>query len=244
MNQSTVMFSIIIPTLNEENYLPLLLQDLANQTYKNFKVIIVDGNSTDQTIKKTKEFKNKLVINTISTKVKNISYQRNLGTKKVTTKWIIFMDADNRLPTNFLQNITQQIKKNSNLDIFTTLIKSQNKLIELWSNFWLILRSTLKLKAGFGALIGVKTSIAKQYPFDQTQLVMEDVIFIQNIVNSNYNFKVLHQPRYTFSLRRINRDKFFKTLITSISIAFHYYILNQDFKTNNFNYEMKGGGEY
>ena len=50
-------FSIIIPTLNEEKYLPHLLADLAKQTFQDFEVIVIDGQSTDQTVPKTKLFK-------------------------------------------------------------------------------------------------------------------------------------------------------------------------------------------
>ena len=38
-------FSVIIPTLNEENYLPKLLNDLKVQKEKNFEVVLVDGGS-------------------------------------------------------------------------------------------------------------------------------------------------------------------------------------------------------
>lgn len=40
--------SIIIPTLNEEKYIGKLLDCLANQTYKGFEVIVVDGKSGDK----------------------------------------------------------------------------------------------------------------------------------------------------------------------------------------------------
>jgi glycosyltransferase involved in cell wall biosynthesis len=43
--------SIIIPTLNEEEYLPALLESIFNQEYNyNFEVIIVDGHSDDKTL--------------------------------------------------------------------------------------------------------------------------------------------------------------------------------------------------
>ena len=45
-------FSIIIPALNEAKYLPHLLDDLSDQTFQDFEVIIVDGNSNDQTVAK------------------------------------------------------------------------------------------------------------------------------------------------------------------------------------------------
>ena len=45
-------FSIIIPTLNEEKYLPLLLSDLEHQLFTDFEVIVVDGKSADKTVTK------------------------------------------------------------------------------------------------------------------------------------------------------------------------------------------------
>ena len=44
-------FSVIIPTLNEEKYLPRLINNLENQINKNFETIIIDGKSTDATKK-------------------------------------------------------------------------------------------------------------------------------------------------------------------------------------------------
>ena len=43
-------FTIVIPTLNEEELLPLLLDDLSHQTYKNFEIYVVDGKSSDRTV--------------------------------------------------------------------------------------------------------------------------------------------------------------------------------------------------
>jgi glycosyltransferase involved in cell wall biosynthesis len=42
-------FSIVVPTLNEELFLPYLLKDLQNQKEKNFEVIVVDSYSEDKT---------------------------------------------------------------------------------------------------------------------------------------------------------------------------------------------------
>ena len=55
-------FSIVIPTLNEEDYLPNLLGDLTKQTKKDFEVIIADGYSKDETKQVVKAFKKKLQI--------------------------------------------------------------------------------------------------------------------------------------------------------------------------------------
>jgi glycosyltransferase involved in cell wall biosynthesis len=43
------MLSIIIPTFNEERFLPYLLKSLKEQTFNDFEVIVADNNSTDAT---------------------------------------------------------------------------------------------------------------------------------------------------------------------------------------------------
>ena len=48
--------SIIVPTLNEANSLPLLLADLVGQKGIDFEVIVSDGESADSTVEFAKDF--------------------------------------------------------------------------------------------------------------------------------------------------------------------------------------------
>ncbi|HID09424.1 TPA: glycosyltransferase, partial [Candidatus Micrarchaeota archaeon] len=48
--------TVVIPTLNEEENLNCLLQMLANQTLKDFEVIVVDGGSSDGTVQVARDF--------------------------------------------------------------------------------------------------------------------------------------------------------------------------------------------
>ena len=49
--------SIIVATLNSEKYLEETLLSIANQTYKNFEVIVIDGKSSDNTLKIINKYK-------------------------------------------------------------------------------------------------------------------------------------------------------------------------------------------
>lgn len=103
----SAIFSIIIPTLNEEQYLPRLLSDLTFQLKKNFEVIVVDGKSTDKTEEVVTSFAQKLPIQIFKADKRNVSYQRNFGAKKAKGTYVVFLDADTRVPKNFtfaLQN--------------------------------------------------------------------------------------------------------------------------------------------
>jgi glycosyltransferase involved in cell wall biosynthesis len=242
-------FSIVIPTLNEEKYLPLLLEDLSNQTYKNFEVIHVDGNSEDDTIKNASKYKKQISIESHLTNVRNVSVQRNLGIENSKSEWIIFMDADNRLPTYFLDGIRYKLAINQETEIFTTWVsidkeKTLNKPIERTINFGLELGKMTGKEWSLGALIGVKKSIIKkEYYFDKKQKVGEDGIFVKKLVDNNHKFSIFTDPKYTYSVRRLDSEGTVKVVRTSARLAINY-LQGKDFSKSDFGYKMDGGDSY
>src|SRR3989344_4733380 len=116
------LFTVIIPTLNEEYHLPLLLQDLSKQTFSDFDVIVVDAKSKDTTRLKAEKFKEKFQkLSILVSKKKNVCFQRNLGAKEASSNWLIFMDADNRIPAYLLQGLKFYVEM-LNPDILSTWI--------------------------------------------------------------------------------------------------------------------------
>ena len=51
-----MILSIIIPTYNEEEYLPVLLESIKEQSFDDYEVIVADANSTDKTREIAKEY--------------------------------------------------------------------------------------------------------------------------------------------------------------------------------------------
>ncbi len=105
------MLSIILPTYNEEKYLPNLLKSIKKQSYKDYEIIIADS-SKDKTKLIAKKFKCKVV---------NGGYPpiaRNNGAK-ISKHDLLFLDADVIFKNqNFLKKFLKKIKQN-NLDIAT-----------------------------------------------------------------------------------------------------------------------------
>ncbi|MEI7512236.1 MAG: glycosyltransferase [Candidatus Uhrbacteria bacterium] len=95
-------FSIVIPALNEERYLPLLLRSIAELEMEGVQVIVVDGKSADATQARVREFaeqyKDTLRVELHEADKRNVGYQRNLGGSKAIHDTLVFLDSDTIVP--------------------------------------------------------------------------------------------------------------------------------------------------
>ncbi|NCN45622.1 MAG: hypothetical protein COU63_03745 [Candidatus Pacebacteria bacterium CG10_big_fil_rev_8_21_14_0_10_36_11] len=242
-------FSIVTPTLNEEKYFPLLLEDLSKQTFTDFEVIHIDANSEDLTIKKAQVWRRKINLKTEKVKIRNVAFQRNLGAKKARGQWVIFMDADNRLPTYFLQGLRYRIDKNPEIGVFTTWIQVENdvplsKTIENAINLGYEAYSLVGKDGAMGALIGAKKEVVENVKFREKAKIFEDSFFVQDANKLGYKFEIFRDPKYFFSLRRLKKEGGLKMFNIIAKAQIDYIILGKSFETNNHGYVMKGGGYY
>jgi len=93
--------SVIIPTKNEEQVIHECLSLVFNQSLKPLEVIIVDGRSTDATLKKARQFPVKVITEEEPTSLPNA---RNLGIGNAKGEVILIMDADVILDKNCIKN--------------------------------------------------------------------------------------------------------------------------------------------
>ncbi len=210
MRRKKVFFSIIIPTLNEEKYLPKLLEDLSNQTFKDFEVIVVDAESEDGTVQNALSFRKRIpALSILKSKKRDVSYQRNLGSKKARGEWLIFMDADDRLPFYFLEGIGYRIKS-LDVDIFTCWCEpdskyAKDKAITTFINLNVEIGKSIGQPTSLGALIGIKRIKLNKTGGFKEGIFAEDGEFIRRAVKKGLRFEVFRDPKYTFSLRRFRK---------------------------------------
>ena len=116
-------FGIIIPNYNNADYIEKCLLSILEQTFQDYKVLIVDDMSTDnskETISKFKEESNKIHSIQAEQKLFN-GGTRNLGISLFKTledsKYIMFIDSDDWfIDENVLQDIYDTIQKNNEPD--------------------------------------------------------------------------------------------------------------------------------
>jgi glycosyltransferase involved in cell wall biosynthesis len=116
MNKN-IKVSVIVPVFNQEKYLGRCLRSLISQSMvpNEYEIILVNDGSSDNTIHIIDSFKEKiLVINN----VKNIGLPSslNLGIKKSKGKYIVRVDADDYVNSDFLKFLYTYINENEDFD--------------------------------------------------------------------------------------------------------------------------------
>ena len=120
--------SIVIPALNEENYLPHLLTSLTKQTKRDFEVIVVDGSSTDKTVEVARSFASRLPkLEVIVSQKANLPLQRNMGARASSGEWLAFIDADSILLPYFIERIESFIEE-QNPTLFTSWFRPDSEI--------------------------------------------------------------------------------------------------------------------
>lgn len=107
--------SVIVPCYNEEKNIGLLLEALNQQIYPHelFEIIIIDGQSTDQTISvinSEKEKFNKLILKVLTTPQKNIPAAVNIGIRNSSGDIIVRMDAHSIPDPNYIKFCVEDLE--------------------------------------------------------------------------------------------------------------------------------------
>ena len=111
---------IIIPNYNKAKYLNQCLDSILSQTYKNWKIYLVDDNSHDDSTKILKKYENIDNINFFLLKEnKGPAFCRNYAIDKSSSEFIAFMDSDDFWPKDKLKKQINEMLKNDYNFTFT-----------------------------------------------------------------------------------------------------------------------------
>lgn len=104
--------SIIIPVYNVESYLEQCVTSLVNQTYQNIEIILVDDGSKDKSgfiCEKLAEKDCRITV--IHKENAGLGFARNTGLDLASGEYVTFIDSDDFVEKDLIQNLMEGLKK-------------------------------------------------------------------------------------------------------------------------------------
>ena len=109
--------SIIVPVYNVENVLHYCVDSILNQTYKDFKLILVNDGSTDNSGKICDKYaKNNDKVSVIHLENGGVSRARNIGIEHAKGEYICFIDSDDYVAENYLEELVKIKEQHPDFD--------------------------------------------------------------------------------------------------------------------------------
>ena len=106
--------SVIVPVYNVENYLEKCLNSLVNQTLQEIEILVINDGSTDDSQKIIEVFQSKFPqkIKTFAKENGGLSDARNFGIERASGNFLAFVDSDDYISENMLQEMYDLAIKN------------------------------------------------------------------------------------------------------------------------------------
>ena len=198
--------SIIIPTIDEANNLPLLLSDLSN-IQEEREILIIDCGSKDKTADIASIYGAK-VYHSLE---RNRGLQLDIGAKNAKGEWLIFLHADTRLTQNWFTKIKSVIEGDKNFIYYFKFKVNDKKIIYRFLEILVNFRSKLfKQPYGDQGLIIHRSIYLKNNGFRKLP-IMEDLDFFRRL-NNKKDLKQLNLPILTSSRKWEKTNIFLQAL--------------------------------
>ena len=183
--------TVIIPYKDNLEFLFVALNSVFNQTYKNFKVLIIYDNENKVDLGEIKKFlklkiKKNFPFVQIKVNKKNLGagYSRNIGIKISKTKYIAFLDSDDIWVKNKLEVQIKFMEKNNQVFSHTSyfIINRKNKIISFRSAKKIITFENLLKSCDIGlstVIVNTKFIKKKKYYFPKIKTKEDFVLWLK-----------------------------------------------------------------
>lgn len=195
--------SVIIPTFNEEKNIGLLVQKLlVNNNSERIEIIVVDGQSTDN----TKEIAIHYGATVYVCNAKSRAAQMNLGASHATGNIFYFVHADAMPPVSFYSDIKEATIQHKKAGCFRLKFGTQSNLLKINEFF-------TRFKGGYygggDQTLYIEKDVFKNLGgFDEKYVIMEDFEFTKRI-KKRYGLHLI-QKDVLISARKYELNNYFK----------------------------------
>jgi len=204
--------SVVIPTFREEKYIAATLSKLVN-IKSSIEIIVVDGNSEDNTVKIAKRFTNRVY----QIQERGISKARNYGARRANGDILVFLDADVNPPPDFVETVLKTFNDETVVGATCYIMPAQPRFAEtvffLFYNLLILLCSSFKPHSR-GEFFSVRRrEFLKANGFDESMPCLEDHDLAYRL-SKRGKFVFIRGLTVYESLRRFRKLGLFKVVRT------------------------------
>ena len=199
-----MILSIIIPTYNEEEYLPKLLDSIKSQSFDDYEIIVADANSTD----KTREIAESYGCIVVDGGLPGVG--RNNGARVAKGEYLLFLDSDLVLTEDYLRNVIYEFRMEQLGIAITQMLplsdKATDKLFHDFANYFMIGVEKIKPHgAGCYGMIAKRSLHEECGGFDESLTFGEDTDYIERLAEKE-RFRVIRNAKIGVSTRRLEEE--------------------------------------
>lgn len=210
--------SIVTVCYNSEKTIQKTFESILEQSYEDYEYIVVDGKSTDNTLKIIKEYEQKFgtKMKWLSEKDSGIYDAMNKGIKICTGDIIAILNSDDYYLKNTLEDIQNFFEKNEEKIVSgeIEIIDNNDNILKKYCNNDNYIKDLKKRMCINHPATFIKKEIyEKEGSFDTTFRIAGDYDFISRLVNKGYDIKFIDKPLVRMLNEGISNNKKFYDIL-------------------------------
>tara|TARA_B100001121_G_scaffold267662_1_gene251099 strand:- start:74 stop:823 length:750 start_codon:yes stop_codon:yes gene_type:complete len=205
---------IILTSYNKGKYLKETVDSILNQTFKNYRILIIDDNSNDNSVDIVKKYTDPRINLIQLKKNKGVYFGRNIGLRKSEAKYIAFIDADDYWESKKIEKQINFMEKFNHRFTYTDYVPFKGE--------------------GDQKIFKKKIVVQESFNFNQfinnSSIAMSSVIIERNIIKKVKFKKIKICEDYLFKCEVLKNYKAYKCK----NVLMYYRITKNSLQSNKF----------
>ena len=210
------LISVITVVFNAEDFIETTVQNVISQTYENIELIIVDGGSSDSTLRILGQYK-KYIQKLVSEPDDGIYNAMNKGVNMASGDWIVFMNAGDQFSSsNVISSIFNLCRGPEKIiygDVIVnygdfSFLKRAGDLARMWTGMKFSHQSAF-----------IEVSYHKCNKYDESFRIAADFNFFLNAYKNQVQFKYVNIPISTVIIGGVSEQNRLQTIKDSRAVV-------------------------